>query len=375
MGKHHTEIQKFRIYALVLDRNIFVGKTAANRMSAVYSRHRCGTVAATRGCLDRKKAPTLHILKELSCTGSEAYRHVLAWIRLFTEAGFVSLNPFGTARSADCLYAQTEAIYQSIPQEPVERILTKTRVEKPGNADRKPVHIPLLQPKPEKNVQMNLRMSPRDKQMFDRFCKEKGLRARDALGLLLDQVTGEDSHRNQILASREKELEALRREKRPVPEKPAWLGFLLPGIVRYIQLFYPPEPGKGLPSYPYKRFRNQLPPEVRYEFPPEEGFLLLEAQATLWGHHKARFLVGRGENGAYWKLRSYPRPHFAGVHIWDYPPGTLWLVGCRRASDGAMEVTASFPVPRELSQPEPEVLERPRKTPLVEQIRWAAGKQ
>lgn len=375
MGKHHTEIQKFRIFALVLDKEIFVGKSAANRMSAVYSRHRCGTVAATQGHLDREQAPTLHILKELSCTGSEAYRHVLAWIHLFSEAGYSSLNHPGTEESAECLYSQTEAIYKSLPQEPAERILEKTRVQKPADADRKPMHIPLLQPKPEKNIQMNLRMSPRDKKRFDRFCQEHGLRARDALGLLLDQVIGEDSHRNQILVAKEKELEALRRDKRPAPEKPVWLDFLLPGLKRYIQLFYPPEPGRGLPVYTYKGFHRQLPDGIRYAFPDQEGFFLLEAEATLWGKHKARFIVGQGENGEYLKLRSYPKPYFSGVHIWNYPPGTLWLVGCRKANDGAMEIAASFPVPLELSQPEEEVLEPQRKSALDEQIDRAEWKK
>ena len=107
MGRHHTEIRQFRIFALVLGEEIFVGKTTSPRISAVYSRHRCGTVAATRGILDQGERPALHILEQLECTGADAYRHVLAWIHLFEQAGFCSINHVATAVSSDLLYPPT----------------------------------------------------------------------------------------------------------------------------------------------------------------------------------------------------------------------------------------------------------------------------
>ena len=110
MGRHHTEIRQFRIFALVLGKALFVGKTTSPRISAVYSRHRCGSVAATRGILDQAERPTLHILEQVECTGAEAYRHVLAWIHLFQQAGYSSINHEATVASSEYLYPPTEAI-------------------------------------------------------------------------------------------------------------------------------------------------------------------------------------------------------------------------------------------------------------------------
>ena len=75
-------------------------------------------------------------------------------------------------------------------------------------------------------------------------------------------------------------------------------------------------------------------------------------EAVLWGQNKARFVVGRELDGTNRKLRCYPRPLYAGARIWEYPAETEWLVGCKRASDGAMEVTAAFPFPPRLEMPE-----------------------
>lgn len=170
MGKHHTEVRPFRIFALILGEKVFVGKTTSPRISAVYSRHRCGNVAATRGILDQEEKPSLHILESLSCTGSDAYRHILAWIRLFEEAGYCSINHMATAISSERLYPLAEAILRKIQQEPMDQILARTFLKKPSDGNQKPSRKLLLLPKPEKLVQMNLRMCERDKKVFDRFC-------------------------------------------------------------------------------------------------------------------------------------------------------------------------------------------------------------
>ena len=201
MGRHHTEIRQFRIFALVLGEEIFIGKTTSPRISAVYSRHRCGTVAATRGSLDQEERPSLHILEQLECTGADAYRHVLAWIHLFEQAGFCSINHVATAVSSDLLYPPTETILKALPQEPAQQILARTYVQKPSEANIHPSRRLAFLPEPEKQVQMNLRMTVKDKKTFDRFCRKHRLKSREALGLLLDQITGEDAHLKQLLSA------------------------------------------------------------------------------------------------------------------------------------------------------------------------------
>lgn len=384
MGRHHTEIRQFRIFALVLGEEIFVGKTASPRISAVYSRHRCGTVAATRGILDQEERPSLHVLEQLECTGADAYRHVLAWIHLFEQAGFCSINHVATAVSSDRLYPTTETIRKALPQEPARQILARTYVQKPSEANIRPVRKPAFLPEPEKHVQMNLRMTAKDKKNFDRFCRKHHLRAREALGLLLDQITGEDDHLKQLISARKdlreenkklKDQLAARSGKEPTLQEQrsaAYLCFLQPGLTEYIQRIFPNEDGEVLPAIPYKRFRKQT--GIRYEYPQEEGFLVLTAEASLWGRNRSRFVVGRGERGEYLKLRYYPKPLYAGVPIWDYPGGTRWLIGCRQSADGAMEIAASLPLP-----PVPEKTGVPaaseQRLSLDLQIRKAAEKR
>lgn len=386
MSKHHTEIQRFRIFALILKTDFFVGKTTSPRISAIYSRHRCGKVAATRETMDQEHPPSLYILEELKCTGAEAYRHVLAWIRRFEEAGYCTINHMGTAIASKALYPPTEVILSRLLTEPMDQLLERTYVPKPSAANWKPSRIQSVLSNPEKHVQMNLRMTPKDKRRFDLFCKSNNLKAREALGLLLDQITGDEEHLRQMMSEQKtlrqenenlKNQLAVRQGKilSPMDQKPAeHLQFLKKGLVEYTGLICPNEEETSLPVFPYKQFRTQS--DIRYEYPESEGFLLLRAEAMLWGRHRSRFIVGRGQNGEYLKVRYYPNPLYVGAFLWDYPAGTQWLVGCRRAADGAMEVAAVFPLPLRMESAKTSVvpIETERRISLDDQIRNASAK-
>jgi len=369
MAKHHTELRSFRIYALVLERDVFVGKTTSPRISAVYSRHRCGDVAATRGFLDQEEAPALHVLEELTSTGADAYRHVLAWLHWFEAAGYCSINHTRTAVSSEELYPPTEEILRQLPQLPVEQILEQTRLAKPSDGNRKPPRKFLSLLQPEKQVQMNLRMTEKDKKQLDQFCRKNGLKAREALGLLLDQISKDHAHLDHLLSNQK----TLRHENEALKDKlavqqgqalspkerqmEAYLRFVKPIIAEYIRLISPQPEDHSLPAFPYKRFQKQT--TARYEY-PEEGTLLLTAEALLWGRNRARFLVGQDDDGNYRKLRYYPKERFVGALPWDYPAGTRWMIGCRQVSDGAVEIAAAFPLP----PGKVEIETSPKKEPL-----------
>lgn len=143
----------------------------------------------------------------------------------------------------------TETILQSLPSEPVQQILEQTYVPKPSEANLRPSGKLAFLPDPEKKVQLNIRMTVKDKKNFVRFCRKHRLKSREALGLDV-----------------------------------------------YIRYIFPKEEEEMLPAISYKYFRKQT--NIRYEYPQEEGFLLLTAEASLWGRNRSRFIVGRGENGA-----------------------------------------------------------------------------
>jgi len=359
-----------------------VGKTTSPRIAAVYSRHRCSDVAATRGFLDQGDAPSLHILEELTCTGSEAYQHMLAWIHRFEAAGYYSINHTRTVISSEDIYPSTEAILQQLSQLPVEQILEQTLLAKPSDGNLKPPRkFPLLA-QPGKQVQMNLRIAEKDKKRFDQFCRKNGLTSREALGLLLDQISKDHVHLDQLLSDHK----ALQLENEALKDKlavqqgqtfspkerqmEAYLHFLKPIVAEYIRLVSPQEEGDRLTTLPYKRFQKQA--TVRYNY-PEEGFLLLRTEALLWGRNRSRFLVGQGGDGKFWKIRYYPKETFAGALPWDYPAGTRWLIACRQASDGAMEIAAAFPLPPTKKEieflPEKEPLRRASLDDLISQAK------
>ena len=80
-SKHYTELKSFRIYALVLpsEEIAYIGKTSGKRLSAVFSNHVCGKVAATSPYFGKMpdQYPALHLLETIHTSTAEAYRHVL----------------------------------------------------------------------------------------------------------------------------------------------------------------------------------------------------------------------------------------------------------------------------------------------------------
>lgn len=368
MTKHHNEICAFRIYALILHDKVFLGKTAARRVSAVYSRHRTGRVKTTAGTMDQEEKPAIHILESITCTGADAYRHILAWIHRLEEAGYCCINFEQTVESSYDLYPETEAILKTLPPQPIEDILEQTRLHKPSDGDRKPSKPRLFQ-RPEPIVQMNLRMTKHHREQFRKFCKKHNLKAKDAMGLLLDQMEGIDTQLQQIQRSYENELTSLRQVKSPKAEERAadFLAFLRPELANYLRMICPL--GNPLQGIPYKRF----PGYKKYEFPEKEGFFYVQVKALLWGRNRSQFIMGEGEDGKLVKFRYYQRPLYAGLRI---TTEGLWLIGCRKATDGAMEVAAAFPVPPipETVQQQEQQTENPRKASLNDRILAAKTK-
>ena len=103
----YNEKKHMTIYALVNRAEgpyVYVGKTSSPRISAVYSHHRCGDIAATSGYCDLpEKVPELYILERIWATGAVAYRHTLAWLRYFLDEGYYAVNHEGTELHARTL--------------------------------------------------------------------------------------------------------------------------------------------------------------------------------------------------------------------------------------------------------------------------------
>lgn len=386
------QFKVYMIYALrhPTEAYIYVGKTSSPRLSAAYSDHICQRVDATSGFFDKaEERPELYLLSTVTGTRSLAYKYVLAWIWIFKDGGFGIINPDGTLRHAAALKPDTQAIVDQLREEPLEKILQRTHLEKPTDGDRPPEQK--IEPQGPL-IQMNLRIAASDKALFSAFCKEHQLNQREGFSLLLDRtLAGGELHQLQLLEEIRKKNRKLTEENKKLRQKLAVASgaelpasvqralALLPlqkeGIARYLEQILPEEgDGPPLKRSSYRKFMRRLSPEEAYVYPPEEGILILRLEAILWGNalHRACFLVG-SDGQARYKLRYYPRTSYAGIGLDDtryVRQDSRFILGCQRSKDGAMELVFAFPLPE---APKAAVLAVPvvekRKSSLDERIR------
>jgi len=404
---HYEEKKKFRIYAMILkeeENYVYIGKTSGRRLSAVYSRHRTGGVKATEGYFDESDAPVMHLLEELNVPASEAYKHVVAWCHIFLQAGYAGINHEGTLFQADNLLPETRTIVESLSREPLTQILSRTYLANPADADRaaqeKNTACVLCSHSIE-TVQMNVRLRKRDKERFEKFCKDGAMNQREGFTVLLDRIVASTEYPElcALLQERDRKRATLEQENQKLKTNlETWvscgksqrelvlenkLTFLNNGIRQYLQIVFPDSERKStLPEVSYRRFIRGLLWEEKPQYPKEACFMVLQMEAVLWGKppNRAYFLVGFGEDGQRYKLRCYPKSDYTGLFLRESGyaiSGALWYVGCRKSEDGAMDLIAAFPlqVEKEDHKSNQEsnftVLEKNRKQSLDSKIREA----
>ena len=361
----------YRIYAIILKAEtdcVYIGKSAGKRISAVYYRHRRGSVQATVGYFDQEERPELYLLEELTVTGSDAYRHVVAWCAVFRKNGYAGINHEGTLFQSENLLPETRIIAEEFMQEPLDQILARSWLASPASAD-KPSEKHGKTLTSEKTTQINMRLHKRDKECFDKYCKSRNLNQREAFEILLDGLMGFGEHpgidhvlqdRNKRIASLEQENVRLQKKletwisrgKSPKElEQENMLRLLKNGLQCYFQILLPEAPGKStLPELSYRKYIQSLSPgQEKPKYPETEGFLLLRLEAFLWGSsgHRASFLVGIGEDGCRYRLRFFPKENYLGVSprfsAWAFAE-SWWYVCSKRSKDDAMDMIAAFPM-------------------------------
>lgn len=358
------------IYLLLLDLNeeehyYYVGKSFSNSISKVYSRHLHAGFVTTKNIFSCDAQPKLYILQDSLLTGAEAYRFVVAYTRFFQEQQLGEcLNHDGTMRQAELLKLETQKIYLEISQEPIAELLHRTYVARAIDADHKRIEAVELGTK--QIVQFNISISEDDKASFDTYCKRHGISRREAFGILLDDVINKtSSHYERIINKKEKIIEKTVQQNKKLeqklalatgqslPKRELWTSmmypFMLEGVKQYLQLLLPQRSvTQPVRSRPYKGFSRGLHAHEEYVYPEKDGFYLVRLEAILWGNHKSCFYAGTTSDGNHFKFRYYFKEWFIGT-----PPrgsgyeeqDSLWLVGCKKAADGAMDLVAAFPIP------------------------------
>lgn len=379
---HYEEKKLFRIYAMILEEEekyVYIGKTTGRRLSAVYSRHRTGGIKATEGYFNECEIPEMYLLEEIWVSASEAYKHVVSWCHIFRQAGYAGINHERTLCQADDLLPETISIVEILCREELNQILRRTYLSNPAEGDL-PADLKVTPAEKKKDCagtsQMNIRIRRRDKELFAAFCKRAGLAQREGFEVLLDGIPDEEplSHLHSLLEERGRKISALERENQTLKANfDTWntygknqrefvleknMQFLRDGIRQYLQHQFPDfEKKSSLPESTYRKYMRRLPLKMKYQYPDKEGFLILRLEAILWGKsiHRTSFLLGTGEDGQPYKLRCYPRTTHAGLFPRESSyafTGARWFIGCQRSQDGAMDLTAAFPMQWEEETPQ-----------------------
>ena len=343
----------FTVFLLFFQNTVYVGKTKSSRLSAVYHRHVRGEVFATKACVLQNPHPTLHIV----CAGEmhryEVYYRILAYVNILCRAGYTVLNSPQTIGRANDLHAPAKSIVEEIEKENLDKLLARTRVEKPTDADKQIVAAGGAPLRSSCTQKVTIRLMPNEKMQFKQLADQRGLSYRKLLiGLIDDNAHTDEGASMGKLTQEEKmaELEEKLRTQRAefnerLAEKNRRIHMIQVGLATYFNLMrstseIPLAIGTGR----YQDFAAAH----KFVYPDEEGPYIVRPTAILYGkgRYPARFLLGIGDSQRQLKMRFYPGS-CAGVSLTNEnfgKRGTVWLLGGRRAPDGAMDLAFAFPL-------------------------------
>lgn len=364
------QINIFTIYVLKRGNKVYVGKTKGKRMSAVVSRHFCGKYMSTQRYFAKPSpAPDLHVLHRSEMPPFVAYKYVLAYIRYFIDTGYEILNAPRSIQRAQDLKEDTQEIFDRISRTDITEILEDTYIEKVTSADIRSEKIS-DDTKKMAYTQLTIRLTTEEKKRFQELSANLNLNQRETLLYLFDKcnqtdpmfldLEGDsylrvllDAYRAEIEKYKNINVSLLGQLKNYREDKNKKLLALRETIARintivtaYCGLM---EKASPIPLKIEHGLYRGTEGIDRHKYPDTAGVYLIRPQMVLRGkgRYSAMFIICYGENGEHFKFRYYPKKNYVGVPIPDSPfsvRGSNWLVGCREANDGAMDLYSSFPL-------------------------------
>lgn len=357
------------IYALIKDQEAYVGRTTSPNLSPICYSHCRGEHQTTKGHFDLDtNRPDLIILERLTVPSPIAYRHQIAWIYRLWQAGYVMLGSDETLERAKELNPYTQTIYDQISAEPLENVLTRGRCDRYADADVAPSDVP--EAKAEEipgaaSEMLCVRLSPVEKERFDRYAETLGMTRRDMIQYLITQnrslkhmeldtnlLEVRQTHGrkreqlNRQISELREDLSKARSSKTEIQRRHTGERRLVQDALRtYLDRFAPTSriPLTIEQGY-YKDYMSQT--QVAYAYPSGEGHAVMRPAAVLLGTNNAHFVVGTTDQGEEIKLRYYP-----GSYLGISPAnerfslrGSHWLVAWRQAEDDVMQMVLALPV-------------------------------
>lgn len=379
MARKQKSIRIFKLYALIHRNTVFIGKTQG-KIDSVYYRHRRAQNPYTTEYFypPNSKNPEIHILETIRCNSSESYQHIVAWVRIFQDAGYQVINPRGTLEDADDLHPQTTELINALRPISLDVLLKETLYKKLDKHSPAPSTESSEAGQPEKRKtrrKITLWASSEEKEQFTSYAKSLGLTQTQTLQYLMRKVHLEkadplfpawdndtfihvlqESYR-QEMESRDKEIHKLKATLRVYVEEKnnqakklnQCCAIARKALIESYSFF---DSSAALPLNiergRYKDYISNLPDDAKYAYPSCSGSSLLRLQAFLIGEGEAppRFALGIDCHGRRIKLRYYPSTYFWGISPGDErfsQRNSVWYMAWRKTGDVA-ELVSSLPL-------------------------------
>ena len=351
----------YSIFAVLWLNQVYIGKTTSCRVSAVYHRHSRGEVQLTRKCASTNPSPMLGLLEIREMQAYEAYTTVLSYLHLFESNGFVLLNSQKMITQSRALHSIAQDKYSELTRASFEEILKNSLVPKPTGADRKPIEKQSVAKKNAQKSKLTIRVLRTEKEAFDICAARLQMTQGKLLSRMINEYLVQDSAdhfqveqlKSELTENEKKaqerqaaDAERLGTLTKRLEARGQLLENYLKGIAMFFDMLQPTSPVPlPIEQSRYKDFPNAS----AFLYPQTEGPFLFRPTAILLGRgrYPARFLVGSGENGKLLKFRYYPNSSLLGVSMLSPrfgKKGTLWIVGAKKAPDGAVDLAYAFPL-------------------------------
>jgi len=129
----YEQVKDLAIYVILspFDSKFYVGRGLKTSLRGRYKDHFNLRNAQTRDVFEvakgQQQRPGMYLLESLQTAEAEAYRHIIAWVKYFSEHGYECLNHRKTVEYTLDLQDETAAIYERIKEISVTELLCEER--------------------------------------------------------------------------------------------------------------------------------------------------------------------------------------------------------------------------------------------------------
>lgn len=287
----------------------------------------------------------MYILETLNCNSSESYRHIVAWVYIFQEAGYQVINPRGTLDDANDLHAETLSIVNTLRPISLNKVLAETKYctqVKTTTTDLALQQEEKIATKKTTREKITVWTTREEKDSFVAFAKSLKLTQSQTIQYLISKIQLESvdplfpdwdndifirllkqSYEQKIAQLENKvfKLETIqnqRKEGQNVIAKKMGQSHAITKqtILDFYKYFDSDSPVPvDIERTRYKDYLKNLPGPLTYKYPRCSGSTLIRMHTLLLGEGSApaRFVLGMDPHDCPIMLRFYDSVYFSGI--------------------------------------------------------------